>query len=357
MKSNATRVAVLSVSYALFSMMMVFTNKLILRAGKSNPDIVSPDNLLIVQCSIAAVLFLVLGLFGCFPLRIGFMDLLVCCIVNFAFIGTMLANSYSLKYLSIHMVTLLKCLSVAFTAIGDHIFYKQEMPPSIRFSLFLIVAGSAVGAITDIDFSPIGYFWMLLSILFSTAYVLLTKLLVSSRNLHFFTLIFWNNFLSTISLLIYTNTRSYIKYQTFSNPFSVLFLDSESIYLKPWFIIFSGILGILVNFATFMLLGHASATSYVVVGAGKKVFQAILSFIIFPDSTNFANICSVVIGLTGSTMYGYVNWKKSIKNLEEENDENEIPFLADEENDCLENVHFPKVEEKSEKINDNENIV
>ena len=310
--SETCIVTTLSIVYGLLSLLMVFVNKLILNAGKKTLA-VNPENLLIIQCAISALLTFFLSFILKFPISLKFKDFEVCFLLNLAFIGVMLANSYSLRYLSIHMVTLLKCLSVVVTAIGDRIFLKHHFQSIIWFSLVLIVIGSCLGLITDIEFSAIGYFWMFLSIIFASVYVLLTKVLVSHRNLHFYTAVFWNNFLSTLLLSIFS---CWIMKYIFPNkkrasPLEMLFLNSEVIWLAPSFIIFSGVLGLLLNFSTFSLLGATSATSYVVVGASKKILQAILSFVIFNANTNFTNIISVCIGLSGSTLYAYAKWRES----------------------------------------------
>lgn len=341
-------VTTLSVVYGSLSILMVFVNKLILNSGKEI-SAVNPENLLIIQCAISAILIFILSFILKFPISLKFKDFQVCFLINLAFIGVMLANSYSLRHLSIHMVTLLKCLSVVVTAIGDRIFLKHHFPPIIWGSLVLIVIGSCLGLLTDIEFSFVGYFWMFLSIIFASVYVLLTKVLVSHRNLHFFTAVFWNNFLSTLLLTIFS---CFVLKYVFPNkkrksPFEMLWLDSEVIWLSPLFIIFSGVLGLILNLSTFSLLGATSATSYVVVGASKKILQAILSFVVFNAKTNFTNIISVSIGLSGSTLYAYAKWKESKFRESIENDQKESnACLMDHKNslvDLSENVNSNKI--------------
>ncbi|OHT04124.1 GDP-mannose transporter GONST1-like protein [Tritrichomonas foetus] len=297
------------------SLLMVFVNKLILRAGKVN-KVISPEDLLITQCGISAFLIAFLSFVHNFPLKISFSDFAVCSIVNIAFIGTMLANSYTLSYLSIHMVTLLKCLSVVVTAFGDRIFLGHHLSIQTWCSLFLIVIGSGFGLATDLEFSLIGYFWMFLSICFAACYVLLTKVLISHRDLHFFTAAFWNNLLSTFFLGLYIFIRNPSRGCINALFSSFLIKNESSLYLSKGFIIFSGILGLALNIVTFSLLGETSATSYVVVGAGKKIFQAILSFVIFNTETSLTNILSVMIGLSGATLYAYIKFNEN-KNKEQ----------------------------------------
>jgi drug/metabolite transporter (DMT)-like permease len=302
------RVVLLSVTYGLLSILMVFVNKLILRAG-SDSGLVTPDSLLILQCASSAIILVFICLFMGQPMKLALADLGVCVIVNLAFVATMLANSYSLRYLSIQMVTLLKCCSVVVTALGDLLFYKQHFGPLIWISLMLIVVGSAVGLVTDIEFSPVGYFWMALSIVFASSYVLTTKLLVSYRNVPFFTTVLWNNLLGTVFVLIYSVLASGMHpLHVFKVLSHIVFEETGSVYTRGWFVLFSGIVGLLLNISTFSLLGETSATSYVVVGAGKKILQALLSHLVFGAPTGLLNLGSVMVGLTGATVYAYAKW-------------------------------------------------
>jgi drug/metabolite transporter (DMT)-like permease len=304
------RILVLSITYGTLSLSMVFVNKLILRAGRDE-GIVSPDSLLTAQCITSWMVISFVSLFLRYSLSISLSSLGVCAIVNLTFVGAMLANSYTLKYLSIHMVTLLKCCSVLVTACGDQLFYHHRLSLICWMSLFLIVIGSALGVLTDLEFSFTGFVWMVLSIAFSSSYILLTKLLISHRNIPFFSVVFWNNLLGTFVLLIYIAGASRVKHRSLVDILFGIFAQApDSFWLSPLFVLFSGLLGLALNLFTFSLLGETSATSYVVVGATKKIAQAFLSFVCFDVRTNLVNVLSVAIGLTGASLYTYLKWKE-----------------------------------------------
>ena len=279
---------------------MVLSNKMILSSEKGNEF--TPIRSLIYQCFICSIALPVLKLFIKFNFCISMKNLFYFFIVNLSFIASMLANSYTLKYLSVHMVTLLKCLSVVFTAFGDFLFNKQKISLKIMISLLLVVIGSSFGLLTDIEFSVPGYLWMLVSICSSTAYVLLTKKLVSKTNIDFFTSVFMNNLMSTIVLLSYDyfmrreENILYPIYHVFQH-------KNKSFYGGPFFQTLTALMSLLLNIFTYSLLRYTSATSYVIVGAAKKVVQACVSFILFPKSITFANAMSVAIGLSGSILY------------------------------------------------------
>jgi drug/metabolite transporter (DMT)-like permease len=245
-----------------------------------------------------------------YSLAISWSDLAVCAFVNLAFVVAMLANSYTLRYLSIHMVTLLKCCSVVVTAIGDHFCCGHRISGSYWVSLLLIVLGAMVGLATELEFSLLGCFWMVLSVLFSSGYVLLSKLLVSHRNIPFFTMVFWNNFLGTIVLTLYIFGSSQLKHkQFFQTVFSVFVARTSSFFVSPYFVLFSGAIGLLLNISTFSLLGETSATSYVVVQTFKKIVQVTLSYLLVDATPTWTNVLSVATGIAGATIYAYLKWK------------------------------------------------
>jgi drug/metabolite transporter (DMT)-like permease len=301
--------AVLSVVYGILSIAMVFTNKSLLSGIRGNSDLGS-YLILIVQCAVAWM-FVGLGglLTSTFSLAISWSDFGFICLVNVAFIGTILANVNTLRYLSVHMVTLLKNTSIIFTALGDWFFLRSHLSGLVWVSLFLIMMGSSCGVLTDLEFSLIGLGWMVISCGSSSGYVLLCKVLLSGRSIHFFTVLFWNNLLSSAFLGVWVMLR-------FRDPLKdMLIYRNTSFQVNIPFLVFSGFLGLLLNLSTFSLLGSTSATSYVVVGAAKKIVQVLLSFIFFRKSASFRNGIAVCIGLTGATLYAYLKWKETNSNI------------------------------------------
>ena len=319
--TNASmRVAILSIIYGILSVLMIFVNKLIVSGDNS----VSPEALLIVQCIVSAMFIFLGSIIPRHTLRISWNDFCLCLVVNVAFVTTMLANSATLKHLSIHMVTLLKCCAVVVTALGERIVFEKEISRSTWVALIMIVIGSAIGYVSDLEFSLVGYLWMALAIVGSACYVILSKMLVSKASIPFFTAVFWNCFTSAIMLILYSIIRGSI-----GGVIAVFTRETDSVAHSPWFVIFSGVLGLALNISTFSLLGHASATSYVVVGAGKKIIQVIVSYLFFSREIVPANVAGVCIGLAGATYYGYIKWRA--QNGREAVRDDSIELLTDAE--------------------------
>jgi hypothetical protein len=136
-------------------------------------------------------------------------------------------------------------------------------------------------------------------------------LLISHRDIPFFTVVFWNNLLGTFVMTLYIAGTSQVKHRGFfESVFGVFLHGTRSFFLTPGFILFSGALGLMLNISTFSLLGEASATSYVVVGASKKIVQAFLSYLVFNAEATWGNMLSVATGLCGATCYTYLKWKE-----------------------------------------------
>lgn len=304
----------MSFTYGALSVSMIFVNKLILSAGGD----MTPERMLAEQCAIAAISILILRLFIKFPVFISFKTFKLILLVNLAFIGTMLANNYTLKYLSVHMVALLKNSALVFTALGDYFFLDHQILPVTWFSLVLIIIGASLGLATDIQFSIKGYIWMSIAVIFASGYVILSKMILSKKKKHFLTIAFWNNFLSPFLLFFFHYIECKTTHRGKCDHSNGNIHQVESIYLRKPFMLFSGFLGLSLDLSTYFLLGFTTATSYVVVGAAKKIVQSLLSFIFYGKSTSLNNIISVFIGLSGSTLYTYVKYEEQAKIRDEE---------------------------------------
>jgi drug/metabolite transporter (DMT)-like permease len=314
-RNPSFHIGLLSVLYGVLSVSMVFTNKVIL-SGSASSNFMT-QVILISQCAIATVSVFLCSLFSSeFTLRVSFDDFLLICVVNLSFIGTILANSNTLRYLSIHMVTLLKNTAIVVTAFGDWLFLHHSLSTLCWVAIGLTAIGSSCGVMTDVQFSLIGYAWMALSCGFASGYILLSKRLLSGRNLHFWTLMFWNNLLSAVLLVGFAmvGDRSLVR--------DWLTRGRLPFEISKRLIWFSGFLGLALNLATYSLLGSTSATSYSVVGVAKKVIQAGLSFVLFKKSATLRNAVSVAIGLMGATLYAYVKWDEQNR-ADEENRRND----------------------------------
>ena len=299
------KTGVLSVVYGLFSVAMVFINKVIYQVSKTTCTFMTPLILLIIQCLFCWIFLLLLAAIPNFniSLKITKDDFKSCIIMNCVFIITMLSNNYSLKFLSVHMVTLLKCCSVVVTAIGERIILKNHLSLLSWISLFLIVLGSSFGLLTNIEFSLPGYISMSISVISASLYNIIAKRFISLHNINHFAAAFWNNLLSFIFLSIYA-LKDLFGSSNSQQSFSMCSSSTMALAL------FSGLLSLFLIFSTFSLLGHTSATSYAVVGAAKKVIQALFSFIFWSKSTTVNNMISVMIGFCGSIMYTYSKMKE-----------------------------------------------
>lgn len=288
------KVVFLSLTYGCLSVLMVFLNKSIFVQTPSY----SPYDLLIIQCFISSAIQLPICFATNSPILMPMRTLFKTFLVNLVFIVAMISNTFSLKHLTVQMVTLLKCLSVVFTAIGDVLFYKQKISLQVWFSIALIIIGSCCGVATDFLFSLLGYFWMLISILSGSSYLLVTKNLVDESHIQFFTLAFWNNLIGMITVFIFQILRG--------NKIEIIF--------SP-LILGSGFVGLALNISTFSLLGSTSATSYAIVGATKKIVQAVISLFLYPQTVSLGNTSSIIVGMSGATLYSYFKYQEKEKTM------------------------------------------
>lgn len=308
------KIGILSVIYGIFSVGMVLINKHIYHLASQSCSIISPSLLLTIQCFESSFILYILHFIPRLgiDLKISKSDFKTCLIMNLWFMITMLSNNYTLKYLSVHMVTLLKCCSVVVTALGESLFLKIKISILSWISLIIIVLGSSFGLLTDIEFSLPGYIWMSISICSASLYIIITKKFLLNSEINHLTAAFWNNLLSVIFLSI-TSYKQFFSNQNIQCSLKVIILS-----------LLSGIISLFLVFSTYSLLGHTSATSYSVVGAAKKVVQALFSFFLWPQSTTLKNIISVMVGISGSILYTYSKVKET---KTEPNDD--LPLLDD----------------------------
>ncbi|OHT00488.1 hypothetical protein TRFO_32803 [Tritrichomonas foetus] len=340
--SKPLSVASLSIIYGSLSILLVFFNRYLL--GAKNMPV---NQIITVQCFISAVCLGFLRIFIKFPITLPFNDFVVCLGLNFSFVIMLIGNSFALKFLSIHMVTLLKCCNVVVTAILERIIMKNMMSVMMWISLLLIVVGSVFGIKSDLVlnqepgsfnlFSSAGkgYVWMFVSIVAMSIYAILSKYLITKRNVHFFTASFWNNTMCVILLPCFIQLACFCSSNyCHSNYFRLWKTDDMSL---TTILVVSGLISLLLNISIYSLLGLTTATSYIVVSAAKKFVQAFISLWIFQTSPS--NFISVIIGLCGATLYAFLKWKEIERiRIEKENEDNEC-LLSSDSSERSQNSH------------------
>ena len=104
--------------------------------------------------------------------------------INLIFVGMLITSFFSLRYMQVAMVTILKNITNLITAVGEMYLFKKRQSARVWGSLFLMIVSAFCGGITDLAFHPTGYMWQGANCLFTAAYsvTLALHFLLSSPN-------------------------------------------------------------------------------------------------------------------------------------------------------------------------------
>eukprot|EP00124_Ichthyophonus_hoferi_P000771 Ihof_evm13s31 gene=Ihof_evmTU13s31 len=271
-------------AYCMCSMTMMYSNKAVL----SSYNFHYPCCLLVAQCAIACVLLRMLNFSNI--VRIEGMNwetawkwypatILFCLML---FTGTQ-----SLMYLSIPIVTVFKNLTNIVVAYGDKYFYGQDVTKGVLISLILMVLGSLASGSTDLQFSPVGYMWMLANCASTGANALYIRKAKKDTSLGQWGMSFYNNFL-TLSIVIPAAfmTGEVSRLSQFTHLHSPSFQSAVFI---------TGAVGTCLSLATFWCVSETSATTYSMIGSLNKIPLTLISFVFFDIPVNFASSISLAM--------------------------------------------------------------
>eukprot|EP00741_Cyanophora_paradoxa_P004696 tig00000823_g4558.t1 len=215
--------------------------------------------------------------------------------VNFFFVAMLLTGTYSLRYLSVPMMTVFKNLTNIPICFGDRVLYGQTVSSGIILSLVLMIISAVVGAYTDSQFSALGYFWMLGNCAATAAYVLYMRTAMRKTQLGEFGMMFYNNLISipliTVLVFLFDEAPG-----VFREP-----LLSNTGFLVVVFI--SGSIGFALSLSSFWCMKKTSPTTYSITGSLNKIPLAGLGILLFDTPVTLTNVLSIVIGLGGGVLY------------------------------------------------------
>lgn len=174
------------------------------------------------------------------------------------------------------------------------LFYRVSVIAIL--SIFIMTFGAILAGLNDLEFSYLGYFWMILNCMFSSAYLLYLRHASSTIKLSKFGMVYYNNVLSTIILipLLFIRQQAFF----FTNP----------LFSQPDFIVFNilgGIIGFYLNFASLWCVSATSATTYAIIGSLNKVPTTLLGFVLFDAKMTKEGILFVIFATFGGFLFAY----------------------------------------------------
>lgn len=292
-------------AYCLSSCSMILINKYVLSGFDFNAGI----SLMLYQNFVSVVIvsfFSKLGVISTEPLtwrliRIWFP-------VNVIFVGMLSTSIFSLKYINVAMVTILKNVANVMTAIGETYLFNKRHGTKVWTALILMIISAISGGATDMSFHPVGYSWQILNCFLTASYSLtlrrvmdVAKQATKSGQLNEFSMVLLNNVLSLPLGILLTVAFNEVDY-----------LSKTPLLKMPifWLVItLSGLLGLAISFTSMWFLHQTSATTYSLVGSLNKIPLSVAGILIFKVSTSFENILSILFGLLAGVFFAKAKMK------------------------------------------------
>lgn len=280
-------------AYCISSCSMILLNKIALSSYGFTAEI----SLVFYQNLISSVIVAVLGLCGVVSVeRLNWKLIRVWIPVNIIFIGMLVSSMYSLRYINIAMVTILKNVTNIMTAIGELYIYRKHQNQKVWIAMFLMIISAISGGITDLSFDSVGYAWQFLNCILTASYSLTlrrmmdkAKLLTRSGSLNEVSMVLLNNLLSlpfAFFLILLFGEWQYI--------------ENTDIIRMPMFWVVataSGLFGLAISFTSVWFLHQTGPTTYSLVGSLNKIPISIAGLLVFKVSLSVSNFFSILFGL------------------------------------------------------------
>ncbi|PPR85894.1 hypothetical protein GOBAR_AA34795 [Gossypium barbadense] len=305
-------------AYCLSSCSMILVNKFVLSGYDFNAGI----SLMLYQNFISVVIVSILssmGLISREPLTWRLIK--VWLPVNVIFVGMLLTSMFrdylrwSLKYINVAMVTVLKNVTNVITAVGEMYLFKKHHDSRVWAALFLMIVSAVSGGITDLSFHAIGYSWQIVNCFLTASYSLTlrrvmdtAKQVTKSGNLNEFSMVLLNNTLSLplgILLIFVFNEVDYL-YTTVLWKLTIFNLLDRPLLRRPdfWLVMtLSGFLGLAISFTSMWFLHQTGATTYSLVGSLNKIPLSVAGIVLFKVPTSLENSASIFFGLLAGVFF------------------------------------------------------
>ncbi|KAG2711561.1 hypothetical protein I3760_04G082600 [Carya illinoinensis] len=187
-------------AYCISSCSMILINKLVLSSYDFNAGI----SLMVYQNLISVIIVSILSFLGIISTEpLTWRLVKVWLPVNVIFVGMLITSMFSLKYINVAMVTVLKNVTNVITALGEMYLFSTHHDSRVWASLFLMIISAISGGVTDLSFHAVGYAWQIANCFLTASYSLTlrrvmdtAKQVTKSGNLNEFSMVLLNNTLS-----------------------------------------------------------------------------------------------------------------------------------------------------------------
>ncbi|KAF5205603.1 Gdp-mannose transporter like [Thalictrum thalictroides] len=264
-------------AYCISSCSMILLNKIVLSSYGFNAGI----SLMFYQNLISIAVVIILRLFGVVSIeKLTWKLIRIWLPVNMIFVGMLVTGMYSLKYMNIAMVTILKNMTNIMTAVGELYIFKKHQNQKVWTAMLLMIISAVSGGITDLSFDSVGYTWQIMNCVLTASYSLTlrrvmdkAKQLTRSGSLNEVSMVLLNNALSlpfAIFLILLFGEWKYV-------------YNVDVVRLPLFWVVAtaSGLLGLAISFTSMWFLNQTSPTTYSLVGSLNKIPISVAGVLLF----------------------------------------------------------------------------
>ncbi|XVF46695.1 hypothetical protein PTKIN_Ptkin03bG0048600 [Pterospermum kingtungense] len=280
-------------AYCISSCSMILLNKVVLSSYNFNAGI----SLMFYQNLICCLLVATLSLCRAVSVeKLNWKLIRVWIPVNIIFVGMLVSGMYSLKYINVAMVTILKNMTNILTAIGEYYVFRKRQNQKVWIAMFMMIISAVSGGITDLSFDATGYTWQILNCILTAGYSLTlrrvmdrAKQTTNSGSLNEVSMVLLNNLLSlpfAIFLILILKEWEYV--------------INVDVIKEPMFWVVataSGLLGLAISFTSMWFLRQTGPTTYSLVGSLNKIPISIAGIVLFKVPLSVENMFSILFGL------------------------------------------------------------
>ncbi|XP_057954561.1 GDP-mannose transporter GONST2 isoform X1 [Malania oleifera] len=289
------------IAYCISSCSMILLNKVVLSSYGFNAGV----SLMFYQNFICSVVVLLLGFSGAVSVeKLNWKLIMVWLPINIIFIGMLVSGMYSLKYINIAMVTILKNVTNILTAIGELYIFRKHQNQKVWTAMFLMIISAISGGITDLSFNAGGYAWQILNCVLTASYSLTLRQVMDkaqqftgSGSLNEISMVLLNNLLSlplAIILIFLFDEWEYVK-------------NTDVIKMPEFWLVStaSGFLGLAISFTSMWFLHQTGPTTYSLVGSLNKIPISIAGLVMFNVPLSLPNFFSILFGLFAGVFFAW----------------------------------------------------
>jgi len=209
-------------------------------------------------------------------------------------------NNLCLKYVEVSFYQVARSLTIIFNVIFSSILLQQKSNWNVIVCCIIITIGYIMGCDGEVRFSVVGVVFGVLSSIFVALNAIYVKKVLPFVDDNSEKLMIYNNINAMIILpfciYLFTDEPIYVKYnmEVFSS-------------LTFWTItVVAGIMGYLINFATYLQIRFTSPLSHNISGTAKAAAQTIIALIVYQNPITLKGMVGCAIVIIASFAYSRV---------------------------------------------------